>query len=591
MFSTLVWGQDSITTKSRIPVRNVKEAVKQLSNSLESSKSDRDIAGDYVVLAKEFYAQGDYVRAENNLQQAIPLYNKNKEQQAEVYRELARAQEMQGKFDEAIASYNNAAKTTKKKDLKEINQNDANRLKNRSNPVAQSSYVQRNIDISNTVQKKDVAAVAHQQMAKIKLEMDDAEGAVQELESALVNVQDNPDEALKIKQEIAKTYVADEQYDKAISLNESLVSETQKSNNPQAEIGQLKNLAHTYFEAKDENKGIQTLEQAYNLAMENNQTLEARNTLRELTNYYKENNDIPSALNAYNDFVYKLDTLIKADSTLIEEKYFQLHEDRIKRLENERALKDELIMRTNRFNYVLLGAIILILIFLGLIVKSLFSINKKNKRIALQSLRREMNPHFIFNSLNSVNQFIAQNNELEANKYLTSYSRLMRNIMENSNKDFITLTTELDQLKEYLELEHMRFQDKFTYTIQVDSTLDMDATYMPNMVIQPQLENAIWHGLRYKDKDGELTLHIGKSGDDLIVTVEDNGIGLKRSQELKTKHQRQHHSRGLNNTNERIQLLKELYHIPISLHIHDKEGENNTGVIVTLKLPLINKKF
>lgn len=570
---------------------NAKEAVKQLSNSLESSKSNRDIAADYVVLAKEFYAQGDYVRAENNLQQAIPLYNKNKEQQAEVYRELARAQEMQGKFDEAIASYNNAAKTTKKKDLKEINQNDANRLKNRSNPAAQSSYVQRNIDISNTVQKKDVAAVAHQQMAKIKLEMDDAEGAVQELESALVNVQDDPKEALKIKQEIAKTYVADEQYDKAISLNESLVSETQKSNNPQAEIGQLKNLAHTYFEAKDEHKGIQTLEQAYNLAIENNQTLEARNTLRELTNYYKENNDIPSALNAYNAFVYKLDTLIKADSTLIEEKFFQLHEDRIKRLENERALKDELIMRTNRFNYVLLGAIILILIFLGLIVKSLISINKKNKRIALQSLRREMNPHFIFNSLNSVNQFIAQNNELEANKYLTSYSRLMRNIMENSNKDFITLTTELDQLKEYLELEHMRFQDKFTYTIQVDSTLDMDATYMPNMVIQPQLENAIWHGLRYKDKDGMLTLHIGKSGNDLIVTVEDNGIGLKRSQELKTKHQKQHHSRGLNNTNERIQLLKELYHIPISLQIHEKEGENNTGVIVTLKLPLINKKF
>lgn len=584
IYPLYIGAQD--TTYTKLPAINAKQAVRKLSNSLEQNKPNKEVAGDYMTLAREFYTQGDYAKAENNLQQAVQLYNKDKELQSQAYRELARSQEAQGKFNEAISNYSNAAKATKKKELREINQNDANRLKNRSDLKSQSSYVQRNIDISNTVNNKDVAAVAHQQMAQIKLEMNDTEGAVYELNNALENVQDRPEEVLKIKQEIAKTYVADEQYEKAIDLNEALVAETQKNSNPKAEIGQLKNLAHTYFVAKDENKGIQALEQAYHLAIENHQTMEARNTLRELINYYKENNDITSALSTYNDFVHQLDTLIKSDSTLIEEKFFQLHEERIKRLENERALKDELIVRTNRFNYVLLGAIILILFFLVLIARALYSISKKNKRIALQSLRREMNPHFIFNSLNSVNQFIAQNNELEANKYLSSYSRLMRNMMENSNKDFITLTTELEQLKEYLELEHMRFRDKFTYEIHVDDALDTDAVYIPNMIIQPQLENAIWHGLRYKEGNGLLILRIEKQDKNIVITVEDNGIGLKRSQELKTKHQKQHHSRGLTNTNERILLLKELYHIPISIQITEKESEGNSGVIVTLRTAL-----
>ena len=590
IYPTLGWGQDSKFDEMK-PISK-KQAVKQLSNSLELNKSDREVAADYMALAKELYAQADYAKAENNLQQAVQLYSKDKELQAEAYRQLARAQEAQSKFDAAITNYAHAAKTTKKKVFREINENDANRLKNRSDLKSQSSYLQRNIDLSNRVDNKDVAVVAHQQKAQIRREMNDPEGAVHELKKALENIQDKPGEALKIKQEIAKTYTEDEQYEKAIDLNQSLVDESQKSSNPKVEIEQLKNLAHTYFVAKDEQKGVQVLEQAYRLAIENHQTMEAKNTLGELTNYYIENNNPSAALNAYRDFTCQLDTLIRSDSTLIEEKFFQLHEERIKRLENERALKDELIVRTNLFNYVLLGAIVLILIFLILIAKALYSISKKNKKIALQSLRREMNPHFIFNSLNSVNQFIAQNNELEANKYLSSYSRLMRNMMENSNKDFISLSTELDQLKEYLELEHMRFKDKFTYEIQMDNTLDPDAVYIPNMIVQPQLENAIWHGLRYKEENGLLMLLIEKKQKNIVITVEDNGIGIKRSQDLKTKHQKQHHhSRGLTNTNERIALLNELYHIPISIQIIEKEGENKSGVVVVLKFPLIDKKI
>jgi len=350
------------------------------------------------------------------------------------------------------------------------------------------------------------------------------------------------------------------------------------------------------------------LQQAYELAIEQHNTLAAKKSLSLLVEQYQKSNDTKKILNLYNDFITKINSLIAADSSLIDTKTILSIEQRITQLEKERALKDELIKRTNTLNYFLIGVVVVILIFVVFIIKALYSINKKNKRIALQSLRREMNPHFIFNSLNSVNHFIAENNEREANKYLSSYSKLMRNTMENSNKDFIPLSVELAQLKEYLQLEKMRFREKFDYTIEVDKNIDADATQIPNMLIQPQLENAIWHGLRYKDTKGYLLLKIFREeasaslshrysvverwslsgveanrNDTLIIKIEDNGIGIKRSQELKTEHQKQHISRGMTNTRERISLLNSLYHTNISLKISEKEG-GESGVIVVIKV-------
>lgn len=227
--------------------------------------------------------------------------------------------------------------------------------------------------------------------------------------------------------------------------------------------------------------------------------------------YYVESIDL------YHRFLADLEGLIEADSTLVDTRIFRVTEEKIARLEKEKDLKDELIREKNTFNYVLIFSLSLLLLLLFLIVKSLYSIKNKNRKIALQSLRREMNPHFIFNSLNSVNQFIAQNNELEANKYLSSYSRLMRSTMENSNKDFIPLGKELALLKEYLALEQLRFSDKFTYRIDVDEDLDVDTCLVPNMLIQPQLENAVWHGLRYKPEKGLLQVSFRKENDRLDI--------------------------------------------------------------------------
>lgn len=585
-----------------------KAAVQSVVKAIEEGKSDEEVAASYEKLAKELSEKKDYARAEDYLKRAKTLYEKLKDKDKIAYidRELAKVQEAQNKVSEAILSFENARMNTSSYAFKELNTNDRERLSNKNSPQNQSFYLRQNVDLlEGKVTGVNVSrefsdeskgyfsnekALAYKQLAQINKEMDNAPAAIENLGKALLSVKDKPSEAFEIKKDIANTLAADNQLDKAIALNKELVADARRTSDTKAEIQQLQVLSSNLIDANKKGEAISTLKEAYDLAINKGQTLEAKNSLELLIDQYKKDKNTQKVLETYSDFMDRLETLVKSDSTLVDEKVFQVQEEKISQLEKERSLKDALITKTNTFNYVLLGTIILILIFLAFIAKALYSIKKKNKRIALQSLRREMNPHFIFNSLNSVNQFIAQNNELEANKYLSSYSKLMRNIMENSNKDFIPLSTELEQMKEYLDLEHMRFQDKFNYEITIDDTIDYDATLIPNMLIQPQLENAIWHGLRYKDEMGQLSLSVKTVNNELLVYIEDDGIGLKKSQELKTKHQRQHHSRGLTNTEERISLLNSLYNKTISMDITEKEG-TETGVIVTLRFPLIDKNI
>lgn len=548
--ATIAWSQEDTIPTIKYS-GNTRSAAMKLSTSLEKDSSDRKIAFDYLILAKELMKQGEYVKAELYLNNASKLYQKlnDKEQLAYVNRELAKVKEAQNKLRDAISNYSEAVKLSQNKQVQELNINDVKRLKNKSNPVVQATYIQRNIDILNADEDKEERAVAYQQMAEVNMKMNNQQAAISNLESALEDVKDKPVETIKVKREIATAYAADKKMEAAAA----------------------------------------SLLQSYELALKEGHTIEAKKSLEQLAAQYRKMNKPQKALDLYKDFMSQLEPMVKADSTLIDSRFFEVHEKRIAQLEKERVLKDELIRKQNKFNRFLLGSIVLILICMAFILRAWYSIRRKNKKIALQSLRREMNPHFIFNSLNSVNQFIARNDELAANKYLSSYSRLMRNTLENSNKDFTPLATELEQLKEYLELEHMRFQDKFTYQIRIDESLDMEAILIPNMLIQPQLENAIWHGLRYKEDSGLLTLTIQKKASSLSVVIEDNGIGLTKSRELKTKHQREHHSRGLTNTYERIHLLNSLYNCHITIDITEKTG-NESGVIVTFHFPIQHKK-
>lgn len=591
-FQSEILAQDTIVPQAKSKKAasvKISKAAADLTESLDSN-DELKIAKNYEVLAQGFIDKEDFPRAEEYLKKALASYTKLNlsKDKTRVARNLAKVQESQKKVSAAIKSYEIAGATSVDKNVERINKNDANRLRNLDNPAAQMEYSKSNVLLLDKEAKKEEVADAYKQQAEASLVQRNSEEAIENLQKAITYSKDKPEEVVKLKNEIAKVYAADNQFDKAITINQKLLDDAVKQNDFDTQIKQLQSLSNIYFKNKQPENAVASLKKAYGLASHYGKTDEVKNSLRQLLEYYKSKGKDQESMALYEDFFKNFDQLIQKDSTLIDEKTFQITEEKIRQLEKEKALKDELISKKNIFNYVLLGSIALLLLFFGFIVKALYSIKTKNKEIALQSLRREMNPHFIFNSLNSVNQFISQNKELEANKYLSSYSHLMRNMMENSNKDFISLGNEIEQLKKYLDLEHLRFLDKFEYQIVVDDDLDTETVLVPNMLIQPHLENAIWHGLRYRETKGLLLLKFELNRGKVSVIVDDNGIGLTQSAALKTRNQKVHQSRGVTNTKERISLLNELYKSNIAFSIAEKNN-GSSGTIVEITFPKLEK--
>jgi two-component system sensor histidine kinase YesM len=583
--------QDSVPKKKAVVEKKMKisQKAEELKTALDKN-DEGEIAKNYEDLAQQFIDKGENKKAELYLKRALASYTKLKrnDDKARVSRNLAKIQENQGKDKEASINYKAASEVTDDKKLEEINSNDFKRLSNSTNAEAQKGYLDSNIKLLEKADKKEELSDAYVQKAKTSLKFNDKDDAILNYNQALTFANSTPSKIIEIKNKIADVYASNKEFDKAISINENLLKEAEAKSDFTTQIKQKQLLAGIYFDKSEPEKAVTSLKEAYALASKKGNTAEVKRSLMALVAYYKQQGNDRESLAIYNDFLQNFDTIIQSDTTLIDAKVFQVTEEKIRQLEQEKTLKDELISRKNSFNYMLIGSLFLLLILFGFIAKALYAIKKKNKEIALQSLRREMNPHFIFNSLNSVNQFISQNKELEANKYLTNYSNLMRNMMENSNKDFVSLSTEIEQLKKYLELEHLRFHDKFDFKIEVDETVDTDAVFVPNMIIQPHLENAIWHGLRYKEDKGFLLLKFDFRNDKIVAIIDDNGIGLTKSNELKTQNQKVHQSRGLTNTKERIALLNELYKKEITFQIKEKEAPQ-TGTVVEIIFPHFNK--
>lgn len=560
---------------------------------LETSFKKNDEAGiarGYESVAQRFLDKGDNAKAEEYFKKALTVFTKLKSADdiSRVSRSLAKVQESQNKMAAAASNYKKAEEVAIDKSAERINNADFNRLQNASKPQVQTKLIDEKIQSLDKEKQKDEVAEAYVQKAALNFENDDADKAIVNLKKALPYVKDKPEKVAEITNQIAGTYAENNEFDKAINLTQQVLSKAENSNNVDTQIKQWQTLGGIYFKKKDTQKAVNALRKAYDISFANGKTADAKASLSQLLDYYRARGDQQKSIALYDEFFRNFDKLIASDSTLIDAKTFQLTEEKIKQLESEKKLKDELISKKNLFNYVLLGSVILLLLLFFFIVRALRAIQTKNKEIALQSLRREMNPHFIFNSLNSVNQFISQNNEREANKYLSSYSTLMRTMMENSNRDFVTVANEIDQLTKYLELEHMRFRDKFDFVISVDENLDAETTFIPNMIVQPHLENAIWHGLRYKETKGLLQLKFTLKSGKVCVTIDDDGIGLTKSRELKTKNQLVHQSRGITNTRERMALLNELYKTEIELSVAEKDA-SQSGTIVTITFPVINK--
>ncbi|GEN70369.1 hypothetical protein CLA01_04410 [Chryseobacterium lathyri] len=574
------------TAQDSMQVTQAYKSAARLKKAVDNN-DNKGVADTYVGIANNYYNQGNYAKSEEFLVKARTIYkNLNDKKNLEsVTRKIAQSQEKQNKITPAISNYSMAAEMSYNEKSRAVNTNDAARL---SSPNAEQKVeaIQDNINIGLKTKDKGDLAASYSQMADVNIQQKDIPKAEENLNNAYVlSKKEAPQQALEINQKLTNFYVENRNFEKAIEAKKKVLKEDFVKENSQEKVNQIQELADIYIKKNDPEEAVVLLKNAYGIALEKGHTLEAQKSVKRLDSLYSITGNTDASVSLYRDFLGRLPDIVSKDRSLIDNKILEDTEQRISQLEKEKELKDQLIRKKNVFNYSLIGVLILLTGLIIFIFRTLKKVQIKNKKIALQSLRREMNPHFIFNSLNSVNHFIATNNELEANQYLTKFSKLMRGVMENSTEDFIPLQQELDLLQNYLALEKTRFVDKFDYEIRVDESLNMQSLKIPGMLVQPFLENAVWHGLRYRSEKGFLKLSFEKEDQHLKITIEDNGIGIEESKKQKTEHQKAREGRGMKNTLERIQLLNDLYKKDITCSVKDKE--NSSGVLVTLKINLI----
>ena len=565
----------------------VKEPQQKLEKAIESNDEIAE-AQAYMDLGKLYLENQNIIKSETYFSKAKDLYTKIKNRNgiAESSRYLAQVQEILNKKISAARNYDVAFQNAVETKDANLNRNDASRLKS-ANTELQENLISENIELNEQTGNKDEVAMGYAQMADLNLQQEKIPEAIENYENAYeISRKAQPVMARNVNQQIANAYVKNNDLDKAIETKKKVLEESFVEKDSRAKVEETQSLADLYIKKNQTEEAEKLLKEAYQIAVEKGHTLDAKRSVEKLDSLFAKNKNAKASLDLYRSFLHELPTTLARDSTLLDNKLLAEIEARIQQLEKEKALQHEVMSRKNLFNYSLMASTGILALLMGLILFTLYKLRRKNKKIALQSLRREMNPHFIFNSLNSVNHFISSHDELEANRYLTRFSTLMRKVMENSKDDFISLNQELELIQNYLELEKSRFPKKFDYEIFVEENVN-ETLQFPVMLLQPFLENSIWHGLRYKDEKGWVKVHISQKNKELLISIEDNGIGMAQSEAQKTKHQKNRMARGMRNTRERIKLLNDLYGNKISFSITDKQKPEQ-GVVVMIKFKTEN---
>ncbi len=534
------------------------------------------------LLGKAYVANRDFKNAEETLTPLLKVKNLVPFQKVELYEYLGDAYLGMGDIDKAVAFYREGLTIAEKNQV-------TPKVTDLNSKIA-DAYVKDNRNI-------------------------EAEGYYSN--SLKLAKSEAPQRSIQEKEKVADFYNKKNRFDEEIqlrkqSLNElgELPADTKVSIDKPKSLDSITSqrinykIANAYIAQDNYDEAILYLQKSIVEADSDDDLIIQKDATRKLSEVYEYKGEFNKALETYQDYVAVVDTLyIRKEQEISRaarlNREIAAKQSRISGLEQERELSQskydlaitgqQLQEESNKRKNWVIYSLLFGMVLMGLAAFFFYRSNQQqklaNNLLALKSLRSQMNPHFIFNALNSVNSFIAKSDERSANRYLSDFSTLMRAVLENSEEDFIPLSKELELIRLYVKLEHSRFPDKFDYSIDVDDTIDIESYQIPPMLLQPYIENAIWHGLRYKEDKGYLKIQLENIGKNTIrISVEDDGIGRKKSAELKTQNQKKQKSKGMGNISKRIAILNEMYKDKVDVHITDLSSDGHgTRVLFTLK--------
>ena len=598
-------------------------------NNLDAQGASYDLLGDINFHLKQ------YDLAAANYQRALSLYKRTGKvnRQLELLRLAGDSYEKSMDLDKALVNYRAYVS-----------------LAESTGNTKQKKSISRGYQYkSGEVEEGSISELESIRLAitEILIKQEKFEESVRELDDVAekIDTATNPEKSLIVNDMLGKAYIAQDMEEAAEDVYSRNASTARKLNKPVEEAKATSNLADLYDRQelteealKLRNRSIEiyglsqdsinlarqylargklqkkinqtdqaeeSFQQALNFSIQSGDKQTERETYNEVSGLEEERGRITKALEYYKKYVALQDEAFR-EKQLELERSLELNsslnkqQQRIDLLEKNEEISAKTIdlLRANQTiseksttnQRLLIYGLLLVILLLSISGYLMYN-NMQRKRIAnqllaLKSLRSQMNPHFIFNALNSVNHYISKQDERAANKYLSDFSKLMRSVLENSQEDFISLAEEIDILKLYLKLEHNRFSEKFDYEFTLDESLNKEQIQIPPMLVQPYVENAIWHGLRYRENKGFLSVKINKEQQQVFIEIEDNGIGRKRSRALKTINQQKNESTGMNNIEHRVEIINRMYATNINAKVIDLPDDSGTRI--ELRVPEIN---
>ncbi len=412
-----------------------------------------------------------------------------------------------------------------------------------------------------------------------------------------------------------ETYLLQNDYQKALQNFLRGLAMHRKLNDRNEIKRVLLDIAKTYFALNDNKAALQYAHEGLDMSLQTKSRQFIRNGYQVLYLVYNRLHNTDSAYFYYKKYITIRDIVV-SDQTKGKFAAYK-YDQQINFINNEKLIsQQQLKIQQQKLTQSSFQKKILIAGFIGLIIISggvfrVISLRRKNEKnlrelaeselqiqklgiqkklseLEMHALRAQMNPHFIFNSLNAINLFILENNKLQASEYLAKFSKLIRLILQNSQEPVIPLERELEALQLYLELESLRFENKFSYKIITDDILDISAIKVPPLIIQPYVENAIWHGLMHKKESGNLTIELYEKDELLFCRIADDGIGRKKAAELKSKSALSYKSMGMNITADRIAMLQQQEQLGTHIVINDLVLADGSagGTEVIIKIPV-----
>ncbi len=308
---------------------------------------------------------------------------------------------------------------------------------------------------------------------------------------------------------------------------------------------------------------------------------------KEAVKYYKLKQE-------FQDSIYTLN--IHKQISDLEVKYETEKKEQQLKVANLNFAKEKEKVQKQRAYFISGLGVLILLAFGGYIlyrnreIKKRGRLEKELNQYMQKALSQQMNPHFIFNSLNSIQYYLLKNDKITSNKYLTKFARLMRVTLENSQHNTVTVEKEMEALGLYLELEQLRLEGKFDYEIKIDEEIEEQSDMIPTLLLQPFVENSIWHGLMNKQEKGKVTVDVKIVDNIIVCRIEDDGIGREKAMEINREKRKAHKSLGLEITNKRLELINSLYGKEMHTEVTDLKNEKNEGIgtRVEIFLPFMN---